>query len=452
MTSADHRDAVFSVESPELEEDGSAGGGGGGGGGGETDSDEDLRENEDVVMPEEPNEADDDDPEYEDLNSPSMVSAVSTAPLVSAAEKSSSTGTVTVALPAGSAVPVAAIPVDSDPKWHRMTEIVHQRPPIDDSRRLFQRLWTDEDEIELLRGFLDYITSHRGSSSHPPDTAPFYEQIKSKLQLDFNKNQLVEKLRRLKKKYRNVMSKISSGKEVFFKSPHDQATFDISRKIWNQTGKIIGFEDNTVMDFEETNNHHHVNNNNTNGSSGFNIPIANVDFDSENGLEKKVTMSSSGGSRKRSRSRIGKIDEDKPINPCDGPAPNAATNVNLNENVAAIGEFGEGRNLGGLIEETVRNCVSPLIKEMMNGTTGMMMAAVGGFPGGGGHALGVLSPTLMPSLNLGFGGGGGGKGVADERWRRQQILELEVYSRRLDLVQEQIRATVNELKTMPNGG
>lgn len=271
--SSDQRDTVSSVDSPDLED------GGGGGGGGETESDED------VVIPDQ-NEAEEDDPEYEDLNSPSMVSAISTAP---AAKSSSSTGTVTVALPAGSAVPVASIPSDSDQKWHRMTEIVHQRPPIDDSRRLFQRLWTDEDEIELLRGFLDYITSHRGNSSHPPDTAPFYEQIKSKLQLDFNKNQLVEKLRRLKKKYRNVMSKISSGKEVFFKSPHDQATFDISRKIWNQTGKIIGFEDNNVMDVEETN---HVNNNN--GSSGFN---ANVDVDLDNGLEKKLTMS-----RKRSRS------------------------------------------------------------------------------------------------------------------------------------------------------
>ncbi|EOA20705.1 hypothetical protein CARUB_v10001022mg [Capsella rubella] len=425
---SDQRDTVFSVESPDLDD----GGGGGGGGGGETESDED------VVIPEQ-NDVEEDDPEYEDLNSPSMVSAISTAPSV--IKSSSSTGTVTVALPAGS-VPVASIPSDSDQKWHRMTEIVHQRPPIDDSRRLFQRLWTDEDEIELLRGFLDYITNHRGNSSHPPDTAPFYEQIKSKLQLEFNKNQLVEKLRRLKKKYRNVMSKISSGKEVFFKSPHDQATFDISRKIWNQTGKIIGFEDNNVMDFEESN---HVNNHNTNGGgSGFNISIANasVDVDLENGMEKKVTMS-----RKRSRSRIGKIDEDKPIlAPCDGGLPNA---VNLNENVAAVGDFIDGRNLGGLIEETVKNCVSPMIKEMMNGRTGMMMAAMGGFPGGGGtHGLGVLSPMLIPSMNQGFGG----KGAGDERWRRQQILELEVYSRRLELVQEQIRATVNELKTMPSGG
>ncbi|KAL0744393.1 hypothetical protein Bca4012_085906 [Brassica carinata] len=416
MTS-DQRDAVFSLESPDLEE-------GGAGDGGESDTDEDLRENDDVAIPET------DDPEEEDLTT-AVVSA-------------SSTDAVTVALPAGSAVPVSVIPVDSDPKWHhRVTEIVHhQRPPppppppqpIDDSRRLFQRLWTDEDEIELLRGFLDYVTTHRGNnSSHPPDTAPFYELIKSKLQLEFNKNQLVEKLRRLKKKYRNVMSKISSGKEVFFKSPHDQSTFEISRKIWNQTGKIIGFEDNSAMDFEETN---------ANGNY-FNSP-GGVEIDSENGVERRLTMSS-GGSRKRSRSRIGKIEEDsKPvITPSDGNIPNAAgSNVNLNEPATAV----VGGNIGVLIEETVKNCVSPLIKEMMNGTTSMMMAAMGG--GGGGS----FSPMFTRPLGYGVeGGGGGNKAVNDERWRKQQILELEVYSRRLELVQEQIRATLHELKTMPSG-
>ncbi|KAG2318257.1 hypothetical protein Bca4012_069254 [Brassica carinata] len=381
MTS-DHHDAVFSTESPEPQE----------GRGGESDTDDD-------VAPPETN----DDPEEEDLNSPS-------------------TATVTVAVPSGSAVPA----VHSDPKWrHRTTEIVHQRqqqppPAIDDCRRLFQRLWTDEDETELLRGFLDYVTTaRRGGSSHPPDTAPFYEMIKSRLQLEFNKNQLVEKLRRLKKKYRNVMSKFGSGKEVVFKSPHDQSTFEISRKIWNRTGKIIGFEDNnSVMDFEETN---------TNGSYH-----NAIEMDSENGGEKKF----SSGSRKRSRSRIGKIEEDnKPII--------TLSDVNLNETAAD----GIGGSLGGLIEETVRNCVSPLIKEMMNGTTSMMMAAMGGGVGGG-----SFSPVFTRPLGYGLEGGGGGKkAVRDERWRKQQILELEVYSRRLELVQEQIRATLHELKTMPSG-
>ncbi|KAI8018649.1 putative transcription factor [Camellia lanceoleosa] len=42
-----------------------------------------------------------------------------------------------------------------------------------------------------------------------------------------------EQLRRLKKKYQNVLSKIHSGKVYVFKSPNDQATFEISKKIWS---------------------------------------------------------------------------------------------------------------------------------------------------------------------------------------------------------------------------
>ncbi|KAL2486062.1 Uncharacterized protein Adt_30818 [Abeliophyllum distichum] len=109
----------------------------------------------------------------------------------------------------------------------------------DESHKLFQRLWTDEDEIELLQGFLEY-TTQRGShsSSHHYDTTVFYDQIKDKLQLDFNKNQVVEKLRRLKKKYCNIISKSGFGKDHSFKSPHDQTTFEISCKIWDDTDGV----------------------------------------------------------------------------------------------------------------------------------------------------------------------------------------------------------------------
>ncbi|XP_044446577.1 probable transcription factor At5g28040 [Triticum aestivum] len=74
----------------------------------------------------------------------------------------------------------------------------------EDSRRLFQRLWTDEEELLILRGFLEF-TSRRGTAfaSHQYDTGPFYEEIRRKLSFDFSKNQLIEKLRRLKKKYGN---------------------------------------------------------------------------------------------------------------------------------------------------------------------------------------------------------------------------------------------------------
>ncbi|CAI0384207.1 unnamed protein product [Linum tenue] len=38
--------------------------------------------------------------------------------------------------------------------------------------------------------------------------------------------------------------------------------------------------------------------------------------------------------------------------------------------------------------------------------------------------------------------------MADEKWRKQQILELEVYSKRLELVQDQIRSQLEELRSV----
>ncbi|ONK63039.1 uncharacterized protein A4U43_C07F10760 [Asparagus officinalis] len=121
----------------------------------------------------------------------------------------------------------------------KAAEFEERRPQpstsLDESRRLFQRLWTDDDEIKILTRFLEF-TSSRGTTfaSHQYDTGPFYEQIKNELQLDFNKNQLIEKLRRLKKKYRNTATRMANhGPDFTFRSPHEKATYDIAKRIWS---------------------------------------------------------------------------------------------------------------------------------------------------------------------------------------------------------------------------
>ncbi|KAM7273939.1 hypothetical protein ACFE04_028603 [Oxalis oulophora] len=313
---------------------------------------------------------------------------------------------IPVAVPTTSAPP-SAVTVASVPDEIRDREIVpvtvveeRKQPPaiLDDSRRLFQRLWTDEDEIELLRGFLDYMTQRTGAGGgtyHHYDTNLFYDQIKSKLQLDFNKNQLVEKLRRLKKKYRTVVSKLTSGKDFSFKSPHDQATYEISRKIWTDIGAVgrsgggggsnVVAADDNGLDDDDNGNHHFATNMNL-----CNIEVKTEDF------EKKSFMTT----------------------------PSA--------------------------KETMKKCISPLFKELLSGAmNGMGMGGVGGY---GGRGLGGLAMNAMP-LNLGMplpaGINLGSPELAlDERWRKQQILELEVYSKRLELVQDQIKTTLEDLRSV----
>ncbi|KAF5739525.1 hypothetical protein HS088_TW12G00731 [Tripterygium wilfordii] len=277
---------------------------------------------------------------------------------------------------------------------------------MDDSRRLFQRLWTDEDEIELLQGFLEYAVQ-RGGNAHHPDTTILYDQIKSKLQLDFNKNQLVEKLRRLKKKYRNVLNKINSGKEFSFKSPHDQATFEISRKIWSK--------DNTALDDDEGN------------------PNANpidVEVETEDFGDRKATPKS----RKRSRPKSSggaKVDDRRGVN-------DELVSNNVNSNNTNNTNDNSNANVSSLTEETVKSCLSPTpVKSCLSPSGGPCVAA--------GRSFGALAMNAMPLSFCGHVSFGGE--VIDERWRKQQMLELEVYSKRLELVQDQVRAALDELRS-----
>ncbi|KVI03828.1 probable transcription factor At3g04930 [Cynara cardunculus var. scolymus] len=312
----------------------------------------------------------------------------------------------------------------------RSDAIVEVKKPValDDSRRLFQRLWNDEDEIELLQGFLDYTTQRgtNNSSHHHHDTAAFYDQIKGKLQLDFNKNQLVEKLRRLKKKYRNVLSKISSGKEYVFKSPHDQATFDLSCKIWSgiaaTTVSTPATADGGGIDDDEPHNP------NPNPNFTFNLNEHNGnDIADPNSSEKKVPRP-----RKRSRSSAVKIEE------------------NFNQQHQFSQSMGAGAGAGAVagasnpaipnvVEETVKSCLLPLFKELVNNSPN------GPCGNSRGLGLGLGGMNMNPfggSMNFSIGD------MTDDKWRKQHILELEVYSKRLELMQDQIKSRLEELRSM----
>ncbi|KAK1410709.1 hypothetical protein QVD17_37248 [Tagetes erecta] len=326
---------------------------------------------------------------------------------------------------------VSSVTVSPIPRSDIVLEQQQQRKivPVDESRRLFQRLWTDEDEIELLQGFLEYnnqrvVNNPFHHHHHHHDTTAFYDQIKDKLQLDFNKNQLVEKLRRLKKKYRNVLGKISSGKDYVFKSAHDQITFDISCKIWNNEATVVSTtpvvaDGGGRFDDDESNN--------PNFNSNLNVTF-NLNEQNSNGVgygnssEKKIPRS-----RKRSRSGGVKIEE-KVIQ--QQPSPPAAAMASNSSN-----------SIPNLVEETVKSCLLPLFKELLEGSSNVQGRGFRGLSSGGMN-LDPFGLSFGGLMSLPFGD------VNDEKWRKQHILELEVCSKRLELVQDQIKSQLEELKSM----
>ncbi|KAH7655248.1 GLABROUS1 enhancer-binding protein family protein [Dioscorea alata] len=282
----------------------------------------------------------------------------------------------------------------------RSTSVAPAGP--DDPRRLFQRLFSDEDEIAILKGFLEFVTQ-RGTThaSYQYDTGPFYDQIKAKLQLEFSKNQLVEKLRRLKKKYRTAVARIGSGRGGSpFKSPHDRAAFELSRQIWSPTFKRPRDQRAEAE--------------NSNGDPNTPNPNPVDPIDSAAGFE--APDQSALQSRKRPRERSGPVE------------------------VAVEGLATPAMSNNQMIEETMRSCLSPLLKELLN-------TAISGprIAGGSGSLAAWLNPLPFSLVS-----GGAAPGM-DEKLRKQQIMELEVLAKRMDLVKEQIELKLAELKSNKRG-
>ncbi|KAL0005665.1 hypothetical protein SO802_013226 [Lithocarpus litseifolius] len=75
-----------------------------------------------------------------------------------------STHIVTIALLATAATPIGNPPITATATTTTIT-IIEEKRHVDYSQRLIQRIWTNENEIELLRGFLEF-TTQRGSTNY----------------------------------------------------------------------------------------------------------------------------------------------------------------------------------------------------------------------------------------------------------------------------------------------
>ncbi|EXC19612.1 hypothetical protein L484_019358 [Morus notabilis] len=101
----------------------------------------------------------------------------------------------------------------------------------DDSKKLFQRLWSEEDEIVILKGLIDYAAKGGGDPA-----ATFHDFIKKSLHVEVTKAQFSDKVRKLKKKYSNNAAR----KKYNPTKPHEQNVFELSKKIWGGGGSRAG--------------------------------------------------------------------------------------------------------------------------------------------------------------------------------------------------------------------
>ncbi|CAM0880747.1 unnamed protein product [Alopecurus aequalis] len=312
----------------------------------------------------------------------------------------------------------------------------------EDSRRLFQRLWTDEEELLILRGFLEF-TSRRGTAfaSHQYDTGPFYEEIRRKLSFEFSKNQLIEKLRRLKKKYRVCANRmVAQGGAFAFRSAHEGAIYDVARHIWRPAFKRDGAAGGDASDEDDINP----------AEAAAAAAAAMAQPDESGGGSASAQTPRGRGSRRGRRRTVQEMEAPSmPATPAlmlpDNIAQEPAA-VALENSVPLIApppplpaHLPAPVTANGPTEDDFRCILSPLLKELISSVT---------VAGQTGLGLGFGGVSGADILGLGFGVAGPNPVVpSGEKWRQQQILELEVYLKRIELVREHVNTVLEELRS-----
>ncbi|XP_022717434.1 GLABROUS1 enhancer-binding protein-like [Durio zibethinus] len=104
----------------------------------------------------------------------------------------------------------------------------------DAKKQLFQRLFSEDDEIAVLKGMLDYLAK-KGVDPFANANA-FHDFVKKSIHTDVSKAQLMYKVRRLRKKFENNAGKGKNGKDRIFSKPHEQKIFELSKTIWGREG------------------------------------------------------------------------------------------------------------------------------------------------------------------------------------------------------------------------
>ncbi|KAI3906630.1 hypothetical protein MKW98_009538 [Papaver atlanticum] len=94
------------------------------------------------------------------------------------------------------------------------------------------RVWTDDDEILLLKDMADYVK--RGEN---PNSAAFYESIQTKISVDVNFEQIRNKIKKARQRYEAKEKEEKKGKVLRFTTPHLQECHELSKPVWGSSGE-----------------------------------------------------------------------------------------------------------------------------------------------------------------------------------------------------------------------
>ncbi|XP_054795063.1 probable transcription factor At1g61730 [Prosopis cineraria] len=220
----------------------------------------------------------------------------------------------------------------------------------DESKKLFQRLWSEDDEIAILMGLAEYAA--KTGEAPLKDINGFHDFIKKSVHVDVSNEQLANKIRTLKRKYVKNSQKGKNGEGPSFSKPYDKKVFELSKKIWPDEGANGG-----------------------------------IDLTKSNGKEKKNKKEGNSvvASRKREPDLVSDSKEVRKID----IDPHAGSPLSLSEMI----RFNKSLGLSGLDDDVIKR---------------------------GYELIGASK-----------------KAELDDRWKKLQIAELELFVKRVELVKDE---------------
>ncbi|KFK30394.1 hypothetical protein AALP_AA7G255300 [Arabis alpina] len=95
---------------------------------------------------------------------------------------------------------------------------------------------TKNDELLILKGIEDY--EEETKLSYRSEWDAFYAFIKDSIELNFTKEQLRSKIRKLKKRFTDNLAKSGHGKGPSFNNSNEEEIFQLSMVIWGEKNEI----------------------------------------------------------------------------------------------------------------------------------------------------------------------------------------------------------------------
>lgn len=100
-------------------------------------------------------------------------------------------------------------------------------------RKLFERIWSEDDEITLLKGLIEYSAKELNPSSNRDG---FHDFIQKSIHVEVTKSKLGDKIRKMKKMYKKKQEK---GLKIF-NTDHQRSVFQLSEKLWgNHKSNVV---------------------------------------------------------------------------------------------------------------------------------------------------------------------------------------------------------------------